>query len=211
MLAVVCLVACGCQHNWNIDDAYHWKSYETFAESDLGGDEDDELRLQGLSAHLRDIEDETVPDVFGRESVFQVFRGFIRPGDTSRDIRDVLGDVDWLTGAQIQFVGGIGGFIPVEYYNDEIEYMLSVVPFAENRGADPGGFYFCLHGIHYHNEGAMESALAFLRGELNDDDAYLVEYAIWYPGADRPYGKSVLTRSYTERFTKRGHGITSNP
>lgn len=191
------------------DADYHWMSWRVYEEwQDFG---DPVFKDNALQQNLEFIGDSNESDELRREWVFNVFHEYVRPGWRSEDIAQLFKGTNWLGEAQIVEVGGIGGYIPVEYYNDEIELILSVIPFAKNRGADPGAFYFCIHGIDTGSDGAKEMYMDFLNDELENDEVYIVEFAIGYPSAQRPYGESTSSRSYSERFTRRGHGVSSNP
>ncbi len=192
----------GCKHRpqideYSTDNMYHWMSwyvYESKAKLSVFG-------KQRLREIVFDKEEE---DAWRRLAVFDVFEDQVRPGWRSRDFGTLFKDPSWINGAQITPVFGVGGFIAVDLHDKETDLVFTFIPFAENRGdADTGGIDICLGGLNkqfgFTNEAeAVALAKAFLRGDLESNEVYLIEFAMSHP--DRLSG-------CIQRFTKRGHGL----
>ncbi len=114
-------------------------------------------------------------------AVFSLFKDFIKPGSTPREIQAVLTDARWLNQADLRGIYILAGWIPVRTHHRGTEFVIEVLPkIKPSTGRPPNcGYhiYVALSGVE-----SEESAYAILTGQPTDDaQAVLDEFALCYP------------------------------
>ncbi len=125
---------------------------------------------------------------------FVLFRAYIRPGSSSKQIGAVLRGATWLDEVRLDPVGALGGWVPVFAGRSDTIFVLYAFP--DGRGVSDWIIYFVLSSFEArYEEDLREKALEFLRGTLREKGVRLREFALCYPWCK------------IERFTRSGVGL----
>src|SRR5262249_5255891 len=108
-------------------------------------------------------------------AVFALFKQHIKPGDSLRQVRHVLGSAAWVGEARLYYFLVLGGWIPVDMNFEDRTYSLHL--FADKEGHSEWVIYFQLAGG---SDGCKwrEDGLAFLQGKAGTrGESHLKEFA----------------------------------
>jgi hypothetical protein len=114
-------------------------------------------------------------------AIFSLFKDFIKPGSTPREIQAVLTDTRWLEPKNLRGFYILLGWIPVQTHQSGTAFVIEVLPKVKPSTGRPPmcGYhiYVALSGVH-----SDESAYATLTGQpTHDTQVILDEFALCYP------------------------------
>jgi len=131
------------------------------------------------------------------KAICTIFANHIRPLSNSQQAFRTLTSSEWLDDSSLQGVYSLAGWVPVKWWDDRTVFGLCVCA-QDWRG---GNWYvwFSLDG-----QRTEADAMAFLRGEYDNPDVHLIEFAISFP---READVERIFTSRCERFAERGVAV----
>ena len=111
-------------------------------------------------------------------AVFALFRQYVKPGHSLRQVHKILRDTAWVKEAKLQFYW-LADYLPVDCNFEDRSYALRL--FADNQGQSDWVIYFQLAGKS--EEGKwVDDGVAFLCGKAGSKgESWLKEFVLYSP------------------------------
>ena len=117
-------------------------------------------------------------------SVFTIFRDFIKPGSTQQEIHEVLTDTAWLERTNIVGFYFLAGWIPVDCdFQHDTAFVVSILPTLKPSTGRPPNLGYCIYfTLSGDGRRSEESAFTILtRQGASEAKVRMMEFALCYP------------------------------